>query len=1540
MKQAFGSLFRAMKNERVTFRRRILPNPRLSSLLRFSPCSPPRGVPALVVPPDAPGFVLFFSRQHKKTNNTQPSRLPEAAAQQPVAAGESADRKRPGSPDRPAAVGPAARKPVAPSGPGDRAAVGGDAGEGRARGVPIDVRDVSDLRRYYAMLVEDVLADDDGDRRAGAADASRKLHGLRLVDLDTVVRVLCPDLLSEKLASKIFAAYKRADGDDKVQIREFFTGLSSCCRGTTDQKLVYIFSLFDVKETGKLSRDELRHALDALSAVGDIHVTLMRSTSTLRTFSTSHEDGEKAGTTPGPPPAESGRGPTITVGRSPAAAARSPASDEPVPPPPPSPSTSRAFPPAPPGESDVPPPRPANAAGRPANPPGSSRAAAREPGRPRSSGTYSVVYEAANDMIRALNGDDFHACGKAEASNGAPNPRLSGKKARGADISTDDLINDPPDSPRLAQPQASSDPLAAIMLERTGPCKEEISLIDFLRWIHRNPSAFSYLDKLQRITSTTAGHTQRKHLAKEERAIIQRCMEEQHVVAGDTCYIISAKWWRLWADYTGFRGGNDHHGCAADGELIPAPDSVDNQDLLRDPEPLLDMIEFPMLKNNLTEADYVVVPESAWNYFYSWYGGGPIIRRPAIADAKKANRLSHIGNGTLRRSAASLNLAAAVHGRPAAPAADHAVLDLYPLLLGLGLLADEKPEVKPKCIASRNITLAEFRELACRQLQVDSSLSWYFLAYFDDTPLVAGVLLSPQDTLTLEQAGVVDRQTILLCQIDQLDKRYHLAPTVDAVETTGTGLVGLKNLGNTCYMSSALQCLSQTKLLREYFLTDSYRKQPESINRPLAHAGERPPPPAAAAAAAAGKSLGPGDKASAQAGAALVEAFAELMKQIWSAPEAVGSIAPTKLRAEGVKRSPEFGGNMQHDAQELLGLVLDGMHDALNSVAKKVPIANPDYAGQLDEELANTCWANHLRRESSIIVSLFQGQFKSHTRCDACRHEIVSFPPFLFLSAPLPGDMHRNLRVTVVLSGGARLPFQRTLRVRKDGTVNDVVLALREMDPLLTKCDFVAADVQNHYVFAVLRKTKPVSEIRECDAIFIYEGSASGGGASQPRAIRKLDSVTHLAGFHEEHDEPDAAAGPAAGVLKINVVFRKLRDEWRIYGKKVQKPVLYGIPLMFFVVSGRRSKQMTAVDLYRAVVDRMRKVYGLHCTPFPQAPAPGSPADGAAAAAAADAAASPGSPKRKLAAGSAQHPIVLKYVNRMGTRCTACDAPECRGCRIPYEEIPLRCSDYDTVALEWPKEAKAGGGGGPTLEVERLLCKVEEGCPSSSADGGGGGGDRRNRKAAGDADPRMPVQGAPAGRPEGDDLPAAADPDRPPEAVLVRGDGMRQERRRGGPPRGRLRPVALPHAERRKGRASRPSGPAEVAAAPAAGLFSLFFARREQQEPAGLGERERERERKRRRRIPVQPVRDDQPLRDVLQRALRRRRPGRLVAEERVAPVQRRGLPPGRGPAQRHRVLERVRVVLREARVQVRPDPRARGRNVDALITSFIVHTF
>lgn len=93
--------------------------------------------------------------------------------------------------------------------------------------------------------------------------------------------------------------------------------------------------------------------------------------------------------------------------------------------------------------------------------------------------------------------------------------------------------------------------------------------------------------------------------------------------------------------------------------------------------------------------------------------------------------------------------------------------------------------------------------------------------------------------------------------------------------------------------------------------------------------------------------------------------------------------------------------------QEFCSFLLDGLHEDLNRVSSKVYMEEPDNDGVPDVQAADRSWQYHLRRNNSIIVDLFQGQFKSTLQCRTCRYTSVTFSPFMFLSLPLPANASR-----------------------------------------------------------------------------------------------------------------------------------------------------------------------------------------------------------------------------------------------------------------------------------------------------------------------------------------------------------------------------------------------------------------------------------------------------------------------------------------------------------------------------------------------------
>ena len=192
------------------------------------------------------------------------------------------------------------------------------------------------------------------------------------------------------------------------------------------------------------------------------------------------------------------------------------------------------------------------------------------------------------------------------------------------------------------------------------------------------------------------------------------------------------------------------------------------------------------------------------------------------------------------------------------------------------------------------------------------------------------------------------------------------------------GAVGLSNLGNTCFMNSMLQCLSNTPHLTEYFVNDEF--EPD-INK--------------------NNVLGTGGK--------LAKAYANLMKDMWGGDYTV--VVPSRFKMTIGEFAPQFAGYQQQDSQELMNYLLDGLHEDLNRIQTKPYTQNIESRGRDDRIIAEESWRRFLQRNDSKMVDSCYGQLRSHVTCTRCGTDSTTFDPFLSLSLPIPVQNEEKLRV-------------------------------------------------------------------------------------------------------------------------------------------------------------------------------------------------------------------------------------------------------------------------------------------------------------------------------------------------------------------------------------------------------------------------------------------------------------------------------------------------------------------------------------------------
>ncbi|XP_008555199.1 uncharacterized protein LOC103576663 [Microplitis demolitor] len=111
--------------------------------------------------------------------------------------------------------------------------------------------------------------------------------------------------------------------------------------------------------------------------------------------------------------------------------------------------------------------------------------------------------------------------------------------------------------------------------------------------------------------------------------------------------------------------------------------------------------------------------------------------------------------------------------------------------------------------------------------------------------------------------------------------------------STTAGVCGLKNLGNTCFMAAGLQCLAATPPVLQYFL------EVQQNDEKLLPAGS------------------------------LMAHFSALLIKMWSRKYMV--VRPTEFKQTLGAYHSQFKDYRQHDCQEFLALLLDSLHEQMNT---------------------------------------------------------------------------------------------------------------------------------------------------------------------------------------------------------------------------------------------------------------------------------------------------------------------------------------------------------------------------------------------------------------------------------------------------------------------------------------------------------------------------------------------------------------------------------------------------------------------------------
>jgi len=217
--------------------------------------------------------------------------------------------------------------------------------------------------------------------------------------------------------------------------------------------------------------------------------------------------------------------------------------------------------------------------------------------------------------------------------------------------------------------------------------------------------------------------------------------------------------------------------------------------------------------------------------------------------------------------------------------------------------------------------------------------------------------------LIKENKDLIKRNNELAEEIKKKESKLKLFRSQNIMEEYSVPtLIGLNNIGATCFMNSTLQCLSQTSYLTKYFLNDGNEKKIKNNNLAL-------------------------KKETLQ----LSPIYLELIKQLWN-KNGPKSFSPNNFMNIIEKMNPLFKQGQAGDSKDFIIFILEQLHKELktpinfnnNNINMNVPL------NQYDKNNALSFFFNDFKKECSIISDVFFGFTETTNKCLFCKNNYNS----------------------------------------------------------------------------------------------------------------------------------------------------------------------------------------------------------------------------------------------------------------------------------------------------------------------------------------------------------------------------------------------------------------------------------------------------------------------------------------------------------------------------------------------------------------------